>query len=160
MATKVTYTGDGNIAFCEKVGLCPKSMTRKVRLKYSQLVRAVHVLPFLCKTCCGIASAWPKTRTTNYLKKRLKYWPNTQNANKHTMCLCVYAKIHSHTHTHTHMHTTGDCTPLYGRLHTHNAIMCFTHKHEQKHTSTHTHTHTQTLQATFTRCLHTHYKQT
>ena len=144
MATKVTYTGDGNIAFCEKVGLCPKSMTRKVRLKYSQLVRAVHVLPFLCKTCFGIASAWPKNPYHKLL--RINAWNTGQTHKTQTNTRCVSVSMqrytHTHTHIHTHMHTTSDGIPLYRRFHTHNAIIGITHKHEQKHTPTHTDTHT------------------
>ena len=111
-------------------------MTRKVRLKYSQLVRAVHVLPFLCKTCFGIASAWPKNPYHKLL--RINAWNTGQTHKTQTNTQCVSASMQRYIHTHTHMHTTSDSIPLYRRFHKHNAIIGFTHKHKQWHTHPHT----------------------
>ena len=146
MATKVTYTGDGNIAFCEKVGLCPKSMTRKVRLKYSQLVRAVHVLPFLCKTCFGIASAWPKNPYHKLL--RINAWNTGQTHKTQTNTRCVSVSMQRYTHTHTHTHTYAHYKRQYTVIpplsHTQCHHWLYTQTQTMTHTPTHTHTHLNT----------------
>ena len=139
MATKVTYTGDGNIAFCEKVGLCPKSMTRKVRLKYSQLVRAVHVLPFLCKTCFGIASAWPKNPYHKLL--RINAWNTGQTHKTQTNTQCVSVSMQRYTHTHTHICTLQATVYRYTAVFTHTTPSLALHTNTNKDTHTHTHKH-------------------
>ena len=156
MATKVSYTGDGYIALCEKVGLCPKSMTLKSRLKYSQLVRVVHVLPFLCKTCCGIASAWPKNPYHKLFKKTPEILAkHTERKQTHNVSLCLCKDTFTHTHAHTYAHYRRLYTVIRSSSHTQRHHVLYTQTRTKTHIHTHTHTYSNTTGDVYSLSSHT-----